>query len=103
MHGLALVYILRDLPGVQGFKIVQHSLQRTEVQLVVDGSFDRAAQSPAIVAGMRRRLGAAVQVDLVFLGAIAPEKSGKFRYVLSHVAASPATSGPVAQEEPHHA
>ena len=85
MHGLALVYILRDLPGVQGFKIVQHSLLRTEVQLVVDDTFDRAVQSAAITAGMRRRLGAAVQLDLVYVDRIAPEKSGKFRYVLSHV------------------
>ena len=103
MHGLALIYILRDLPGVQGFKIVQHSLQRTEVQLVVDGSFDRALRSPAIVAGMRRRLGSNVQVDLVFVNAIAPEKSGKFRYVVSHVAASPSTTSTRPEVELNHA
>ena len=103
MHGLALIYILRDLPGVQGFKIVQHSLQRTEVQLVVDGSFDRALRSPAIVAGMRRRLGSNVQVDLVFVNAIAPEKSGKFRYVVSHVAASPSATDTRPEVELNHA
>jgi phenylacetate-CoA ligase len=103
MHGLALIYILRDLPGVQGFKIVQHSLSRTQVQLVVDANFDRVSQSPAIVAGMRRRLGAAVQVDLDFVAAIAPEKSGKFRYVVSHVVGSPLSTNSMPEAELHHA
>jgi len=94
MHGLALIYILRDLPGVQGFKIVQHSLQRTEVQLVVDGSFRRNVEVPGIEAGFRRRLGAGVQVTVAFVPAIAPEKSGKFRYVVSHVASPSATAQP---------
>jgi len=96
MHGLALIYILRDLPGVQGFKVVQHSLQRTEVQLVVDGSFRRNVEVPGIEAGFRRRLGAGVQVTVAFVPAIAPEKSGKFRYVVSHVA-SPLVNGQTGQ------
>jgi phenylacetate-CoA ligase len=86
MHGLALIYILRDLPGVQGFKVVQHSLQRTEVQLVVNDSFDTLRQLPVIEAGVRRRLGSEVQVDMKLLPEILPERSGKFRYVVSHVA-----------------
>ncbi|WP_164962619.1 phenylacetate--CoA ligase family protein [Rubrivivax sp. JA1026] len=90
MHGLALVYVVRDLPGVRGFKIVQHSLQRTEVQIVADAGFDRPARAAEIQAGLKRRLGAAVQVDVNYVDAIAPEKSGKYRYVVSHVAAAPA-------------
>lgn len=93
MHGLALVYVVRDLPGVRGFKIVQHSLQRTEVQLVADEGFDRPARAAEIQAGLKRRLGAGVQVDVNYVEAIAPEKSGKYRYVVSHVAAAPAQEG----------
>jgi len=85
MHGLALIYILRDLPGVQGFKIVQHTLDRTEVQIVAGPGFDRAGRTPEIVAGFRRRLGQAVSIDLRFVDAIPAEKSGKFRYVVSKV------------------
>lgn len=90
MHGLALVYVVRDLPGVRGFKIVQHSLQRTEVQLVADEGFDRPVRAAEIQAGLKRRLGGGVQVDVNYVEAIAPEKSGKYRYVVSHVAAAPA-------------
>ena len=87
MHGLALIYILRDLAGVQNFRIEQESLQRTSVQLVVDEHFDRNADA-AIVGAFQRRLGAGVQVDLQFVDRIAAEKSGKFRYVVSRVAAT---------------
>ncbi len=83
MHGLALIYVVRDLAGVQSYKIVQRSRQHTTVQLVVDASFDRG-QAQAIAAGFRQRLGETVQVDVEFVPQIAPEKSGKFRYVVSH-------------------
>ena len=89
MHGLALVYVLRDLPGVAGFKIVQHSLQRVQVQVVAGPGFDLVAQQPVIVTGFQRRLGVGVQVEVELVPAIAPERSGKFRYVVSHVAAAP--------------
>ncbi|MBG6080386.1 phenylacetate--CoA ligase family protein [Rubrivivax gelatinosus] len=101
MHGLALVYVVRDLPGVRGFKIVQHSLQRTEVQIVADEGFDRPARAAEIQAGLKRRLGAGVQVDVNYVDAIAPEKSGKYRYVVSHVAADGASGA--AREPVDHA
>ena len=85
MHGLALIYVLRDLPGVQGFKIVQHSLLRTEVQVVPENGTLLPVTSEKIVDGLRARLGAGVAVDVCQVLAIAPEKSGKFRYVVSHV------------------
>ena len=85
MHGLALIYVLRDLPGVQGFKIVQHSLLRTEVQVVPENGTLLPVTSQKIVDGVRARLGAGVAVDVCQVLAIAPEKSGKFRYVVSHV------------------
>jgi phenylacetate-CoA ligase len=88
MHGLALVYIVRDLPGVEGFKIVQESTRRTRVLLVVDATFDRANDA-AIVAGFKRRLGESVEVAVEHVTQIPPEKSGKFRYVVSHAVAAP--------------
>ena len=67
---------------------------------MVQDSFKREVELPAIQAGFRRRLGAAVQVSVVFVPEIAPEKSGKFRYVISHVAAGQAAV-PVATSRPH--
>jgi phenylacetate-CoA ligase len=86
MHGLSLIYILRDLPGVQGFRIVQETLALTRVQVMPSDGFG-AEQEAAIVAGFRRRLGSGVQMQIERVGAIAPEKSGKYRYVISRVQA----------------
>jgi phenylacetate-CoA ligase len=89
MHGLALIYILRDMPQVKAFRIVQESLQRTVVQVVPGSGFDEVAVT-TIARGFRQRLGAGVQVDVERVEAIAPEKSGKFRYVVSRVSSAPA-------------
>lgn len=85
LHGLALIYILRDMAGVKGFKVIQNDLQHTTVLLVADAAFPADGER-TIVEGFRRRLGAGVQVDVQRVEAIAPEKSGKFRYIVSHVA-----------------
>ncbi len=84
MHGLSLIYILRDLPGVKSFKVIQESKQLTRVLLVTDEAFasDAAAK---IVAGFKQRLGAEVSVVVDLVESIPAEKSGKFRYIISHV------------------
>ena len=87
MHGLALIYILRDLPGVQTFKIVQESRQRTVVQLVAGVAFD-AARRADVIKGFKRRLGESVEIEVRLVDHIAAERSGKYRYVVSHVATS---------------
>ncbi len=97
MHGLAVIYILRDLPGVQSFKIVQHDLMHTTVQ-VVPGSEFGPVQEQAIRTGIRRRLGESVRVAIERVQTIAPEKSGKFRYVVSH--AAPQSGSAAVRESP---
>jgi phenylacetate-CoA ligase len=85
MHGLAVIYVLRDLPGIEAFKIVQESRDRTRV-LVVPGEGFGPQQTRAIEQGLKARLGGAVDVCVEEVAAIPPEKSGKFRYVVSQVA-----------------
>ena len=87
MHGLALIYILRDLPQVAGFKIMQESLDLTRVQVVPGPGFD-ADITRHIQRGMAARLGDGVRIEGEQVTEIAPEKSGKYRYVISKVDAS---------------
>ncbi|CDG83276.1 glycosyltransferase [Janthinobacterium agaricidamnosum] len=87
MHGLALVYILRDLPQVRGFKIIQESLLLTRILLVALPVLDQAARL-AIVAGFQARLGAAVAIVIEEMTEISPDTSGKFRYVVSKILAT---------------
>lgn len=83
MHGLSLIYILRDLPGVRFFKVIQESRALTRVQLVTDDAFAPDAIT-TIGTGFRQRLGADVQVQVDLVDNIPAEKSGKFRYIVSH-------------------
>jgi phenylacetate-CoA ligase len=85
LHGLSLIYVLRDMQGVEKFKIVQETLELTRVQMQVRPGADRDAMRTTIVEAFRRRLGAQVRVEIEWVDAIAAERSGKFRYVVSHV------------------
>ena len=87
MHGLALIYVLRDLPQVAGFRIVQESLEHTRVQVVPGVGFD-ADTVGRIEHGLAARLGEGVRIEVEQVAEIAPEKSGKYRYVVSKVDAS---------------
>ncbi len=84
MHALAVIYVLRAVPGIDRFKCIQHALDRMEVQIVPDARWNEAARH-AVVAGLQARLGGALQVELRLLDEIPPEASGKYRYVVSHV------------------
>ena len=83
MHGLALIYVIRDLSGVEGFKVTQETRTLTRVELVPHTSFD-TDQVDLIVQGFKKRLGPEVNVRVELVDTIAPEKSGKYRYIVSH-------------------
>ncbi|PHV12112.1 phenylacetate--CoA ligase family protein [Chitinimonas sp. BJB300] len=86
MHGLALIYTVRDLPGVERFRIEQRSLAQTVVKVVAGAGFDEAAEA-RIVRDFKARLGADVDIQVEKVTEIAAEASGKFRYVVSAVPA----------------
>ena len=96
MHGLALIYSVRDLPGVERFKIEQMTRNLTVVKVLAGPEFG-AAQEERIIRDFKSRLGDAVQVQVDRVSEMGNEASGKFRYVVSHVQA------PQGNEEFHHA
>jgi phenylacetate-CoA ligase len=85
MHALAVIYVLRAVRGVARFKIIQHTPLNLEVRVVPDAGWEEAS-GQAVMAGLRARLGQRLNVDLKLVDEIPVEKSGKFRYVVSHVA-----------------
>lgn len=84
IHGLALIYVLREIPQVGEFKIIQKAVDQITVQLVSSGDRDDVEKS--ITEQFRRRLGDSLVVDFEYVDAIELEASGKFRYVISHLA-----------------
>jgi len=83
MHGLALIYIVRNLEGVEQFKIVQESREKTRVQVVVNSAFDDKKEL-MIKSGFKQRLGEQVEIVIEKVSEISAERSGKMRYVVSH-------------------
>jgi phenylacetate-CoA ligase len=82
MHGLSLVYILRDLPEVRAFKIIQESLDLTRVLVVPENTLSPDLAS-RIEKGFKARLGQGAAINVESVSEIPKEKSGKFRYVVS--------------------
>jgi phenylacetate-CoA ligase len=84
MHGLALIYILRELEGIEEFKVIQESKQLTRIELVPTSILsDKLAAR--IIEDFKARLGQEVNIQLDVVEKITAEKSGKFRYVVSKV------------------
>ena len=85
MHALAVIYVLRAVAGVAEFKLIQHTPSEIEVLVVPDPRWGAEAEA-AVISGLKARLGEQCQISIRLVDAIAPEASGKYRYVVSHVA-----------------
>ena len=83
LHGLSLIYVLRDLDGIEAFKIIQNDRLNTRVNIVKNSSYDENNDA-RIVKEFRQRLGESVTVETHYCQEIEAEKSGKYRYVVSH-------------------
>ena len=94
MHGLALIYAVRDQMGVHRFRIVQESRSYTRVEVVPDARWGEAV-ARRIRTGLQQRLGETVDVDVVAVTDIPPERSGKYRYVVSRVSPSHRVAQPL--------
>lgn len=86
MHGLAVVYPIRDLAGIAAFRVVQETTHRVRVQVVAERAGYGPQTEASIRAGLRERLGQSVEVIVELVSDIPAEPSGKFRYVKSLVA-----------------
>lgn len=82
MHALALIYEVRDRPGVTAFKFVQEADLSLELQLVSGPEFTDEVES-RVRAGVLSRMGEGTRFVIRHMKEIPPEKSGKYRYVVS--------------------
>ena len=82
MHALALIYEVRDKPGVRAFKFVQAEDLSVEL-LLVAGSELTGEVEAHLRAGILKRMGEGTELTIRRVSEIPPEKSGKYRYVVS--------------------
>ncbi len=85
-HALSIIYVVRDIEGVEEFKIFQHDVDDIQVLLRTDKDLYPADGNERIIAGFRKRMGPDVRVRIEMVTEIPKEASGKHRYVVSKVA-----------------
>ena len=84
MHGLSLVYVLRELEGIKEFKIIQEKPDCFIINIVKDSVF-KTENETLIKDGFKKRIGTNIKIVFNYLPKIEAESSGKFRYVVSKV------------------
>ena len=84
MHGLSVIYILREVEGIKQFRIIQKELDQIDVEVVPGPSYSKECE-PRIREGFCKRLRAQVTVNIRYIDQIPSTKSGKFRYVISEI------------------
>ena len=76
LHALSVIYILRDIEGVEQFRVRQKAIDRFHIQLVRNGRY--ASQSEArIREAMRTRLRSPVEVTIEYLPDLPPERDAQ--------------------------
>jgi len=85
LHALSAIYILREIPGVRDFRIVQEALDRLVVHLSPRQSIGKTEEA-SLRAQFAAVFGSDMHVKIVRADTLPRTASGKFRYVESRVA-----------------
>lgn len=86
MHALALIYTVRDKPGVRAFKFIQD--EDFSLELLLAGSDELTpAIERQIEVDVVARMGPGTRLTIKRVADIPAEKSGKYRYVVSRASA----------------
>jgi phenylacetate-CoA ligase len=84
INSLALIYPVREIPGVERFRIVQKAVNRFHVEIVRNRDF-RTQDEEHIRERWTTLLRSAIQITFEYLPGLRVERSGKFRHVVSEV------------------
>jgi len=85
LHALAIIYVLRDIPGIDEFRVIQEDVSRLVIEIVPAASFGSDGER-AVLDGVGALMGPGITIELVKTDRIVRPESGKYRYVVSKVA-----------------
>jgi len=88
INSLALIYSVREVDGIERFRITQKTLTRFHVQLVCTSRYSSSDGEEHIRKGWTQLLRAPVTVTFEYLTELPLERSGKFRHVVSELQAA---------------
>jgi phenylacetate-CoA ligase len=84
MHALAVIYVLREVPGLREFQVIQEALDHVRVRVVPAGDLSVAARA-GIIARVGGLFEGRARIEVEVAESVA-SASGKHRYVISRVA-----------------
>jgi phenylacetate-CoA ligase len=93
MHGLSLIYVIRELSGIEAFRITQKRLTSFEVEIVRNSQYNPNSEG-RIREGFSQRLRAPVVVQVRYSDSIPSTASGKTRQVISELSPPPGVTWP---------
>ena len=86
LHALAIIYPLRETASIKQFQVVQEAVDKVNIRVVPDASFS-AEERRQLLQKAEGVLGAGIDIVIECVATIPPLASGKYRYVISNVAA----------------
>lgn len=81
VHGSAINHLMRDLPGLRAYQVVQHEPDRVSIAIVTDTPPD-PAHTDALEHRLRTLLGDEVRCEVQRTSHIPPAANGKFRHII---------------------
>ncbi len=97
MHGLSLIYVIREIVGIEAFRITQKRLTCFEIEIVRNQQYDPNSER-RIREAFSQRLRAPIAVQVHYSDSIAPTASGKTRHVISEISPPPGVAWPPSPE-----
>jgi phenylacetate-CoA ligase len=92
INSLALIYTLREIDGIEQFRIRQTAVDRFHVELVPNARFSPAGED-RIRRAWAQLLRSPLTVTFVHLRELSRDASGKFRHVVSEIRGSASLAG----------
>jgi phenylacetate-CoA ligase len=84
INSLALIYPVREIGGIEHFRILQRAVDRFHVEIVRSADY-RTQDEEQIRERWTKLLRSSIHVTFDYLPSLRPERSGKFRHVVSEV------------------
>lgn len=85
IHCLFFIYIIREIPGVAQFRIIQKSFDELQILIVKEPTFDTSTIK-VIEEKIKKVMDEKVKIEFEFKEEIPLDKSGKYRWIISEVA-----------------
>ncbi|MCC5927640.1 MAG: phenylacetate--CoA ligase family protein [Cyclobacteriaceae bacterium] len=85
INGVNLNNCTKKVKGVMRFKVVQNSLNKLDLYLVIDERKFSQSEKNNFISNIRQRIGSNMSLNVEIVDSIDKEKSGKFRFIENNV------------------